>query len=173
MKPEHVGMPIDTRKFRDALGNFATGVCVITAAAEQGAPIGMTVNSFASVSLEPPLVLWSIQYNSECFDVFNTAEQFAINILSTEQEEHSRQYSKKGQHALSAAHFCLGQSGSPILTEALTNLECRVWARYPGGDHLIIVGEVVAFSTHPTGHPLLFSKGKYAQLEQVAELIPA
>jgi flavin reductase (DIM6/NTAB) family NADH-FMN oxidoreductase RutF len=159
--------------FRDALGNFATGVCVITAAAEQGAPIGMTVNSFASVSLEPPLVLWSIQKNSECFDLFNTVDQFAINILSAEQEEHSRRYSKKGQHELSASHYFLGQSGNPILIKALTNLECCVWARYPGGDHLIIVGEVLAFSIRPTGHPLLFSKGKYAQLQQTAELLPS
>lgn len=157
-------MTIDKRKFRDSLGSFATGVCVVTVAPTQGAPMGMTINSFSSVSLEPPLVLWSIQNNSECFDLFNTAEKFAINVLSTEQQEQSNLYSKKGEHALIAAHYSLGRTGNPILRDALASFECRVWARYPGGDHLIIVGEVLALTTRPTGRPLLFHKGRYAQI---------
>ena len=155
---------MDKRKFRDALGSFATGVCVVTVVPAQGAPIGMTVNSFASVSLEPPLVLWSIQYTSECFEVFNAAERFAINVLSTEQEGHSNVYSKRGEHTLDAGHFTLGRTGSPILRESLTCFECRMWARYAGGDHLIIVGEVLDFTTRPTGQPLLFHKGRYAHI---------
>lgn len=155
---------IDKKKFRDALGNFATGVCVVTVAPEQGRPIGMTINSFSSVSLEPPLVLWSIQNNSECFDIFNAADKFALNVLSTEQEGHSGFYAKKGEHTLDASHYCLGRTGSPVFRNALASFECRVWARYPGGDHQIIVGEVLEFSTHPSGRPLLFYKGKYAQI---------
>lgn len=157
-------MTIDTRKFRDALGNFATGICVVTVAREQDAPIGMTINSFSSVSLEPPLVLWSIQYTSECFEIFNAAERFAINILSSDQQEYSTIYSKKGEHALVPSHYCLGRTGSPIIRNALTSFECRTWARYAGGDHLIIIGEVLDLTAHSTERPLLFYRGKYAQI---------
>lgn len=157
-------MTIDKRKLRDAMGSFATGVCVVTAISEQGEPVGMTINSFSSVSLEPPLVLWSIQYTSDCFDIFNAAEKFAINVLSIDQQAHSNQYSKKGQHVLDAAHYCLGRTGSPLLRDALVSFECCMWARYPGGDHLIFVGEVLELTTRPTGRPLLFHKGKYTQI---------
>lgn len=157
-------MTLDKRKFRDALGSFATGVCVVTVAPERGAPIGMTINSFSSVSLEPALVLWSIQYNSECFAYFQAAEKFALNVLSSEQQELSGTYARKGEHALQAGHYSLGRSGSPLLRNALTSFECRTWARYPGGDHLIVVGEVIEFTSRPTGRPLLFYKGKYGEL---------
>lgn len=154
---------IDTRKFRDALGHFATGVCLATATPARSAPVGMTINSFASVSLEPPLVLWSIQYTSECFDIFNGAEKFALNILALEQQELSASYARKGEHALLASHYSLGRTGSPIIRNALACFECRTWARYAGGDHLIIVGEVLELTTR-AGRPLLFHKGKYAQM---------
>lgn len=157
-------MPLDNKKFREALGSFATGVCIVTIAPEQGVPIGMTINSFSSVSLEPPLVLWSIQNNSECFDTFNAVNKFAINILPLEHQGHSNLYARRGEHALEVSHYRLGCTGSPLLRDALTTFECRVWARYPGGDHQIIVGEVLEFATRPTGKPLLFYKGKYAQL---------
>ncbi len=157
-------MTIDKRKLRDAMGSFATGVCVVTAVSRPGVPTGMTINSFSSVSLEPPLVLWSIQYTSDCFDVFNSAEKFAINILSSHQEAHSNRYSRKDGHELDVAHYRHGRTGSPLLRDALASFECRVWARYPGGDHLIIVGEVLEVTTRPTGHPLLFHKGKYAHI---------
>lgn len=155
---------LDTRKFRDALGHFATGVCVATVAPAHGAPIGMTINSFSAVSLEPPLILWSIQYTSECFEAFDAADKFAINILAIEQETHSTLYSKKGGHTLIASDYFIGRTGSPVLRDALTNFECRVWARYPGGDHLIVVGEVMEFAIRPSGRPLLFHKGRYAQI---------
>ncbi len=157
-------MTIDTKKFRDALGHFATGICVATVASEREAPIGMTINSFSSVSLEPPLVLWSIQYNSECFASFEAVDKFALNVLSSEQEALSKAYSKKGEHELASAHYHLGRTGSPLIRDAMACFECRVWARYPGGDHLIIVGEVLEFTTRATRKPLLFYKGKYAQL---------
>lgn len=157
-------MTIDKRKLRDAMGSFATGVCVVSAVSEAGVPVGMTINSFSSVSLEPPLVLWSIQYTSDCFDVFNAADKFAINILSVEQQSHSNQYSRKGEHGLDASHYCVGRTGVPLLRNALVSFECRVWARYPGGDHLILVGEVLELTTRPTGRPLLFHKGRYAQI---------
>lgn len=157
-------MTIDKRKLRDAMGSFATGICVVTALSEQGVPMGMTINSFSSVSLEPPLVLWSIQYTSDCFDVFNATDKFAINILSVEQQALSDKYSRKGEHGLVPSHYSLGNTGSPLLRDALANFECRVWARYPGGDHLIVVGEVLGVMARPTGRPLLFHRGRYAQI---------
>lgn len=155
---------MDKRAFRDALGNFATGVCVVTVAPEQGAAIGMTINSFSSVSLDPPLVLWSIQNSSECFDTFSAVDTFAINILSSDQEDFSTRYAMKGDHDLCASHFSPGRTGTPLIKGALTSFECRVWARYPGGDHQIIVGEVLEVNSGQEGSPLLFHQGKYAQV---------
>ncbi len=156
-------MTIDKRKLRDAMGSFATGVCVVTTA-DGVAPLGMTINSFSSVSLEPPLVLWSIQYTSDCFDAFNNAQKFAINILSEEQQQHSAIYSRRSEHQLDAAHYSLGRTGAPVLRDSLATFECRTWARYPGGDHLILVGEVLALTTRPSGRALLFHRGQYAQI---------
>lgn len=155
---------IDQRVFRDALGSFATGICVVTAMPEQGAPIGMTINSFSSVSLEPPLVLWSIQNVSECFGVFGTTDRFAISVLSKEQEALSQRYATKADHALLGEHYQPGRTGLPLIRNALTSFECRVWARYPGGDHLIIVGEVMDVQAEQSGPPLLFHQGRYAAL---------
>lgn len=157
-------MMMDQRAFRDALGSFATGVCIVTAVPAEGAPIGMTINSFSSVSLEPPLVLWSIQNVSECFDVFGTTDRFAINVLSGEQEGVSNRYAKKGDHELAEEHYSAGRTGSPLLEGALTSFECKVWARYPGGDHMIIIGEVVDVHAGQPGRPLLFHQGKYAAI---------
>ena len=157
-------MSLDKLTFRQALGQFATGVCVVTTVPHGKAPIGMTINSFASVSLEPALVLWSIQNNSECFADFEAADGFAINVLSSEQGALSSQYARKVEHRLEAAHFRLGKSGNPVLKGALTTFECRVWARYPGGDHQILVGEVLELDMRPTGKPLLFHKGLYGQV---------
>ncbi len=157
-------MSFDSREFRDALGSFATGVCVITANPEGYQPFGMTVNSFASVSLDPALILWSLQNNSECMPAFDKADRFAVNVLTTEQQDLSNLYAKKGDHQLAAEHFRLGKTGSPVLRGALTTFECKIWARHPGGDHLILVGEVEEMSTNPNGKPLLFHSGSYGEL---------
>ncbi|MGK0500679.1 MAG: flavin reductase (DIM6/NTAB) family NADH-FMN oxidoreductase RutF, partial [Oceanicoccus sp.] len=135
-------MSLDSREFRNALGSFATGVCVITANPEGYQPFGMTVNSFASVSLDPALVLWSLQNNSECLSAFEKADKFAINILAADQQDLSNLYAKKSDHVLSPEHYRIGKSGSPILRGVVTSFECDIWARYPGGDHIILVGEV-------------------------------
>lgn len=157
-------MSLDSREFRNALGRFATGVCVITANPEGHAPFGMTINSFASVSLEPPLVLWSLQNNSECFAAFEAAKNFTVNILADDQEALSNQYAKKGAHELDTDHYRIGRNGAPVLRGALTSFECDVWNRYDGGDHIIIVGKVVEMEDRPNGNPLLFFSGKYREL---------
>lgn len=155
---------MDNRAFRDALGRFATGICIVTTAPQDQAPVAMTVNSFASVSLDPPLVLWSIQNTAECYDAFMDTRHFAINVLGLEQEPLSALYARRSEHTLKPDHYRLGRTGSPLIRDALTSFECRVWAQYPGGDHQIIVGEVLEFSSKPAGKPLLFHGGRYGEL---------
>lgn len=157
-------MSLDSREFRNALGNFTTGVCVVTANPPGFEPFGMTVNSFASVSLDPPLVLWSLQNDSECYPAFRAADKFAINILAEDQQELSSQYAKKSSHDLQAEHFRIGRSGVPVMRGVITSFECEVWARYPGGDHVILVGKVTEMQVNANVKPLLFSAGKYQRL---------
>ncbi len=158
-------MSFTTRDFRDALGSFATGVCVISANPEGWQPFGMTVNSFASVSLDPPLVLWSLQNDSELYEAFEKTDRFAVNILRSDQEALSNQYARKGDHLLSAEHFEIGASGVPILPQTLVSLECELEARHPGGDHVILVGRVVELTQRNNGDPLLFCSGAYRHLD--------
>ena len=157
-------MSIDPREFRDALGQFATGVCVIGANPEGWEPFGMTVNSFASVSLDPPLVLWSLQNDSEMFDAFEASGGFTVNILRAGQQELSNQYAKKGDHILDAEHFEIGESGQPVMPATLVSFECDMEARHPGGDHVILVGRVTHMTHREAGAPLLFSAGSYQEL---------
>ena len=157
-------MSFDGRELRNALGRYATGVCVITTVTGAQQAVGMTANSFASVSLDPPLVLWSLQNNSDLYDVFSSPRFYAINILSSEHEGHSNQYAKKGQHELSPEHFSLGKHGSPIIQNALVSFECELEDTHEGGDHLIIVGRVRDMQQRPTGEPLLFFSGGYREL---------
>ncbi|MCB1701383.1 MAG: flavin reductase family protein [Pseudomonadales bacterium] len=157
-------MELDSRELRNALGRFTTGVCVISAVSEAGQPLGLTANSFASVSLDPPLVLWSLQNNSDVFDVFAKPRYFAINVLAKEHEGHSGRYAKKGDHLLDPDHFRPGKFGAPIVHDALVSFECELHATHEGGDHLIIVGRVRDVQTREDGEPLLFYSGNYRNL---------
>ena len=157
-------MSLEGRELRDALGRFATGVCIITTMSDNQKAVGMTANSFSSVSLDPPLVLWSLQNNSDVYGIFATPRHFAVNILSSEQQAYSNQYAKKGQHDLDPNHYRLGKYGAPIIRHALATFECELHATHEGGDHLIIVGRVIDMSQRPTGEPLLFYCGRYSEL---------
>jgi flavin reductase (DIM6/NTAB) family NADH-FMN oxidoreductase RutF len=143
-------MSFDGRELRNALGRFATGVCLITVVSDTQQALGMTANSFSSVSLDPPLVLWSLQNNSDAYEVFARPRYFAINILSNEQQDHSNRYARKGQHALDPTHY--------------VSFECELHATHEGGDHLIIVGRVREMHQRPSGEPLLFYCGGYREL---------
>lgn len=157
-------MSLEGRDLRDALGRFATGVCIVTTTSDDQKAVGMTANSFSSVSLDPPLVLWSLQNNSDVYDTFATPRHFAVNILSSEQQAFSNQYAKKGQHDLDPAHYRMGKYGAPIIRHALATFECELHATHEGGDHLIIVGRVIDMYQRPTGEPLLFYCGRYSEL---------
>ena len=157
-------MSIDGREFRNALGRFTTGVCVITTVTGTGEALGLTANSFASVSLDPPLVLWSLQNDSDVYAAFSSPRYYAINVLAVEHLEHSNRYATKGEHLLAEAHYRPGKYGSPVFPDALASFECELHAVHQGGDHQIIVGRVRAMTSRPDGDPLLFYSGAYREL---------
>jgi flavin reductase (DIM6/NTAB) family NADH-FMN oxidoreductase RutF len=157
-------MNLDARELRNALGRFATGVCVISTMNRQGQAVGMTANSFSSVSLDPPLVLWSLQNGSDVYEAFADPASYAINILALEQQDISGFYARKGDHVMPAEHFALGRNGAPLLRGALVSFECDLHATHEGGDHLIIVGRVLDVIQRPGGKPLLFHAGQYGEI---------
>ncbi|PLW82592.1 flavin reductase [Kineobactrum sediminis] len=157
-------MELDGRELRNALGCFATGVCLITLVTEEGEALALTANSFSSVSLDPPLVLWSLQNNSDVFDAYAKGGHFAINVLAGNQQELSSRYARKGDHVLEPDHYSLGATGAPVVTDALVTFECSLEATYPAGDHLIIVGRVEAMQKREEVEPLLFFGGAYRAL---------
>ncbi|MEL6168698.1 MAG: flavin reductase family protein [Pseudomonadota bacterium] len=148
------------RAYRNALGQFATGVTVITTPTPDG-PIGMTANSFASVSLDPPLVLWSPAKSSRRFPFFEAATHFSIHVLDAEQQDICLQIAMDGRDF---DDIRLGQSetGVPVIQGCLARFDCTTYAQHEGGDHLIIVGRVDAVETRP-GTPLLFAGGAYGR----------
>ena len=156
-------MTMDTGDFRQALGQFATGVCLVTVNDPELGPLSTTVNSFSSVSLDPPLVLWSIQNSSDHLAVYTECQHFGISVLSSEQGALSTQYAQRGGHGAQAEHFTAGPQGEPQLIDAVAHFTCVAYAVHPGGDHQIIVGEVVQFCSREAD-PLIFYGGGYRAL---------
>ena len=156
-------MTMDAGDFRQALGQFATGVCLVTVDDSELGPLATTVNSFSSVSLDPPLVLWSIQNSSDHLAVYTECQHFGISVLSSEQGAVSSQYAQRGGHGAQAEHFTAGPQGEPKLIDALAHFTCAAYAVHPGGDHHIIVGEVLQFES-VEADPLIFYSGGYRAL---------
>lgn len=152
----------DLRGYRNALGSFGTGVAVITAELE-GELLGMTVNSFSSVSLLPPLVLWSIGDRATNFEAFCSVEQFAIHILSVNQRAVSDQFAQSSGDKYAGLEWGYDRAGVPRLPGCVTRFLCKRFAVYPGGDHRIIIGQVEGFETNEA-EPLMFLKGQYIDL---------
>lgn len=157
-------MAIDERIMRDALGQFVTGVTVITAMPKGGVPIGLTVNSFASVSLDPPLILWSIQKNSETLDVFECTDNFVVNVLPGDAQALSNRYAMPENHNLEIDHLSLSDTGLPLLKQAKVSFECTTEQRIAGGDHTIYLARVTALSAIDPAEPLVFYNGGYRKL---------
>ncbi len=152
------------RDFRDALSSFATGVTIVTARDGEGQPVGMTASSFNSVSVDPPLVLWSVTKTALSAPAFRDAQHFSIHVLKTTQTETSGRFAKPGTDKFAGLQIGETENGVPILPEALTRFDCRQWAVYEGGDHWILVGEVLDLSLEK-GQGLVFSGGSYARAE--------
>jgi flavin reductase (DIM6/NTAB) family NADH-FMN oxidoreductase RutF len=151
----------DPRLLRNALGHFATGVTVVTTCAPDGAKIGVTVNSFASLSLDPPLVLWSLARKSWSMSAFEIAGHFAVHVLAADQQALSDRFSRAGADKFGGVETVEGVGGVPLLRDCAAVFECSVEHRYDGGDHVILVGRVERFSTAERA-PLLFYRGRYA-----------
>ena len=158
---------VDKRSFRRALGCFPTGVAVITAQPADGAPMGITVNSFTSVSLEPPLVLWCMDKKSDRYDTFTGAKGYVISILGTAHEDVSARLAKQGSHSLEGIALLKTELGPPALADALAVFECAAHAVHDGGDHAILLGRVLRYFRHEAGGaPLVFFRGGYGALSE-------
>ncbi len=156
----------DCRAFRDALGSFATGIAVVTACAPGGEFIGLTVNSFNSVSLDPPLVLWSLDSNSPSREAFERASHFVVNILAVDQMPLSQRFATRADDKFAVLELCIGAGGAPLLPVCCAWFECANEIRHPGGDHLIFIGRVARFSHDSARSPLLYHAGRYRALAQ-------
>ncbi|MDH2328684.1 flavin reductase family protein [Cereibacter sp. SYSU M97828] len=155
----------DPRQFRDALGAFATGVTVITTRDAAGRDVGRTANSFSSVSLSPPMVLWSLARASASHAAFHDATHFAVHVLSAEQADLSARFAGKAEDKFAGLTVARGAAGIPLLHGCTARFECVTRHRYDGGDHVIFVAEVLDF-THDPAPPLLFHGGRYGGLGQ-------
>jgi 3-hydroxy-9,10-secoandrosta-1,3,5(10)-triene-9,17-dione monooxygenase reductase component len=159
---------IDHRLLRDVCGHFITGVTVITTLAEDG-PLGATVNSFTSVSLDPPLVLFCIHGGSALWRALRRSAVFGVNILADDQAEVCRNFARRATASFGAAvRTRPGTTGAPIITNALAYLECVVVSQHPGGDHWIVVGEVRSLGVLRPAGPLTFFRSGHPRLEAVA-----
>ena len=149
------------REFRDALGMFATGVTIVTARNAQGQPIGLTANSFNSVSLEPPLVLWSLSRAAASMPAFANGSHYAINVLAADQKALAERFASRGIDRFAGVEHRSGISGAPLLEGAAATFECFNRSRYEEGDHVIFVGEVERCQHHGGMSPLLFHGGRF------------
>ena len=156
-------MPVDEALFKLAMSHFASGVTVVTTEHE-GTPYGMTVASFASLSLNPPLVLICIEKSVKSHDAIIAAKQFGVSMLSNEQTEISNRFaSKKVEDRFAGTPWSRGELGMPLIDGAICAIECRVHDQLPGGDHTIFVGEVVSARTHEA-RPLVYFRSGYREL---------
>ena len=154
----------DPRTLRDALGIFATGVTVVTCLKPDGEPAGLTVNSFTSVSLDPPLLLVCLHREAASAAALTEASHFAINVLQTRQQPASIRFSTRDEDRFGATPWSCGEAGAPILKDSLGVFECERFAVYDGGDHHILVGRVVKASFDASLDPLLYFRGRYRRL---------
>jgi flavin reductase (DIM6/NTAB) family NADH-FMN oxidoreductase RutF len=148
------------------MGQFATGVAIVSVAEASGGVAAMTINSLVSVSLDPMLVSWSLQNSSSQFAAYARAERFAVSILAEHQQVLARRYAARGSSALNPGDFETGAGGLPVIAGALAHIACRRDAAHPAGDHTLILGEVEDMAHGPSaGRPLVFFGGRFGALE--------
>ena len=154
---------VEHRALRDALGAFATGVTVVTALDPDGRAIGLTVNSFNTVSLDPPLILWSLSLASPNLDAFCKASHFAVNVLAADQQAISERFAQRNSDKFADIDWREGGGGVPLLAGCCVVLECRNETQHAGGDHLVFIGRVENCSCQ-NKPPLVFHGGRYRNL---------
>ena len=158
--------PLDARTLRTALGGFATGVTVVTCRDAQGAPVGLTVNSFNALSLAPPMVLWSLRLISPSLAAFDAASHFAINVLAESQVDLSRRFASTLRAKFDEGLWGQGVAGVPLLAGCAASFECELASHQVAGDHRLYVGRVVAASSQAVP-PLVYHAGRYHLLGEI------
>lgn len=161
-------MTIDPRMFRETLSCFATGVTIITSVTRDGELLGITANSFNSVSLDPPLVLFSLDRRAYSLPAFEEAGCFAINVLRDSQKQLSNVFAKALADKWSGVRYEVWDTGCPILSDSLASFECETQATHDGGDHVIFIGRVMRMARSGDGAPLLYYRGAYCSLAEAA-----
>ena len=156
----------DPRAFRDCLSRFATGITVVTCTDADGIPHGMTVNSFNSVSLDPPLVLFSLARDARSLGSFEQARAYAVNVLAADQKDLSQKFSKVGEEKWQDTPWSPGETGAPLLQDCMAVFECVPETTYDGGDHVIFIGRVEKCEQREDASPLLYFAGRYAGLAE-------
>lgn len=154
---------VDPRAFRLALGCFPTGVAIVTTRDATGAPVGLTISSLNSVSLDPPLILWSLQRSSPSLPAFLDADHFGVSVLASDQGAISNRFASRIPDKFEGVRICTSAGDIPLIDGAAAHFVCRTWKHHDGGDHLIILGEVGYFA-HWLRAPLVFSCGRYEAL---------
>lgn len=154
---------MDKRQFRDCLGCFPTGVTVVTAVGPDGL-LGVTVNSFNSVSLDPPLILFCLDRGIRSLAGFEAARHHAVNVLDIEQGDLARRFASASDDKWAGLEVSHGETGCPVFDDAMAVMECAAHERHDGGDHVIFVGRVVAMRARLNARPLVFHRGRYAGL---------
>lgn len=155
-------MPDKFRPLKDAFARYATGVAVAGCLDSKGAPVAITINSFTSVSLQPPLVLWCVEYRASSFPIFMGTTSYAVSVLKADGEDLSRRFAVREPKPLAPDEIEQWETGAPILKERLAGFDCNVVARHKAGDHCILVGEVVRFDSRD-GEPLLYFSSHYGK----------
>ncbi len=158
---------MDEFRFRDLCGRFATGIAIVTAFDADGQPAGMTVNSFASVSLDPPLVSVAIDHAASAFDVLSAAERWTVNILESHQEVLSRRFASTNTKRFEGIGWRRGPDEELLLDGTLAHLVCTRWSMLEAGDHTVLIGRVTGGSAAEHGRPLLYYRGGYADPERL------
>lgn len=155
---------VDPTDLRRCLASFVTGVTVMTVLDEDGKPVGLTANSFSSLSLDPPLIVWSLRMTSSCMPIYQKAERFAVNILAQDQVDISNRFAKSAPDRFNGVTFQPGIAGVPLIDGCISYLECKLEATYPGGDHLLFVGRVERIQ-QTERQPLAFVGGSYVAVQ--------
>jgi 3-hydroxy-9,10-secoandrosta-1,3,5(10)-triene-9,17-dione monooxygenase reductase component len=163
--------PLDRTALREALGRFATGVTIVTTVNAAGQSIGLTANSFTSVSLDPPLVLWSLSLRSANLEAFRAAERFAVNVLASDQHALCRRFAQRLEcDRFDGVPLAPSATGLPLLAGALATFECAMHSQHEAGDHIVFLGRVLHFDA-AAGDALIFSGGRLLSSAQAPQLV--
>lgn len=163
--PKNAVNLFNSRTFRQALGHFPTGVAIVTTRSPDGRPVGLTINSFSSLSLDPPLVMWSLVNHSPSLTVFEKCNYFAINVISQSQTDAALGFANsKVKDKFSLVSHMDGKEGVPLIDDCVATFVCENYRQYEGGDHTIFIGRVVRHSAMTEHEPAVFHRGKFTRL---------